>query len=65
MYWKVISKNFEKEFLSAEQAIQYARSSLSNDDLEEVLVEECGSKACFNLLKLSAKRDSYTKYDNF
>lgn len=65
MYWKVISKDFEKEFLSAEQAIQYARSSLSIDDLEEVLVEECGSKACFNLLKFSAKRDSYTKYDNF
>ena len=58
MYWKVVSKKFKKQFLSAEQAIAFAKTSLESDALEEVLVEECGSKACFNLIKFSVKRDA-------
>ena len=50
-------KKFKKEFLSAQQAIDFAKTSFDNDALEEVLVEECGSKACFNLMKFSANRD--------
>ena len=64
MYWKVVSKKFKKEFLSAQQAIDFAKTSFDNDALEEVLVEECGSKACFNLMKFSVNRDVFINDEN-
>ena len=59
MYWKVITKDLKKEFGSAQQAIEFAKISFKNDSHDEVFIEECGSKACFKLLKFSADRDKF------
>ena len=57
MYWKVISSNFIENFSSAAQAIQFAKSKFKDEVLDEVLIEECGTKACFSLMRFTAERD--------
>ena len=58
MYWKVISSKIIAKFPSAALAIQFAKVKSNNEPFEEVLVEECGTSACFRLMKFSGKRNA-------
>ena len=59
MYWKVVSTGMNAEFPTAVQAIQFAKSKSNEDPLCEVIVEECGTEACFCLMKFSGKRNEF------
>lgn len=56
MHWHVRADNFCKKFDSAQKALTYARSCFERNSYKEVLVEKCGSKACFTILKYRSKR---------
>ena len=56
MHWNVRVDNFCKKFDSAYNAITFAKSHFTNSPTKEVVVEKCGSKACFTLLKYRRKR---------
>ena len=51
MHWHVKADKFCKKFDSAQKALTYAESFFKKNPCKEVLVEACGSKACFALLK--------------
>ena len=56
MHWQVKAEKFCKEFDSAQKALTYAKSFFEKNPYGEVLVEECGSKACFAVLKYRRKK---------
>ena len=51
MHWNVRTESYCKKFDSACEALDFAKSRFANNSNEEVLVEKCGLKACFALLK--------------
>ena len=56
MHWHVKAEKFCKKFDSAQKALTYAKSFYEKNPYREVLVEECGSKACFTVLKYRRKK---------
>ena len=56
MYWHVKADKFCKRFDSAQKALTYAKSFFKKNPDSEVLVEECGSRACFAVLKYKSKK---------
>ena len=58
MYWKVVSRKINANFPSAAQAIHFAKEKFNDEPCDEVLVEECGTEACFRLMKFSGKRNA-------
>ena len=46
------------KFATSAQAIQFAKVKFNGEPLDEVLVEECGIKACFRLMKFSNKKNA-------
>ena len=56
MHWHVKADKFCKEFDSAQKALTYAKSFFKKNPYREVLVEACGSKACFALLKYRSRK---------
>ena len=61
MHWNVRAENFCKKFDSAYEAITFAASRFTNNPKREVLVEKCGSKACFIVLKYKRNRTGLGK----
>ena len=55
-FLKVVSRKMNAKFTTSAQAIQFAKVKFNGEPLDEVLVEECGSKACFRLMRLSNKK---------
>ena len=58
MYWKVVSRKVNAKLPTSAQAIQFAKVKFYDDPFDEVLVEECGTKACFRLMRLSNKKNA-------
>ena len=56
MYWQVKAEKICKKFGSSQKALTYAKTFFEENPHREVLVEECGSVACFALLKYRAKK---------
>ena len=56
MHWHVKAEKFCKKFDSAQKALTYAKSFFEKNPYREVLVEECGSKACFAVVKYRRKK---------
>ena len=55
MHWHVKADKFCKKFDSAQKALIFAESFFKKNPYREVIVEACGTKACFALLKHRSK----------
>ena len=58
MHWKVISRKTSAKFPTSAQAIQFAKEKFNNEPFDEVLIEKCGTKACFRLMKFSNMKNA-------
>ena len=52
-------KKVNAKFPTSAQAIQFAKEKFNDEPFDEVLIEKCGTKASFCLMKFSNMKNAY------